>query len=340
MNQEAPPPVPYKDTKTRLGCFGVLTLLAGVICGLFVLAILAARSLPANPEIRQDPHALILGAVYYGILAVVLIWLGIGSIMARRWARALILIFSWNVLIVGVMGLAVMVFMAPQIMEAMQQGSQQAMQQAAQQNPGAVTPELGATASKVVFGFIMLMMGVIFVILPIIWILAYGSKNAKATCETRDPVVRWTDRCPLPVLGASIWMAISALMMLLMPLVYYTAVLPFFGQFITGPAAMAGFIVLAVAWGYCACAIYKLSPGGWWVAFILMCVFPISGCLTYLHHNISELYQLMGMPEKQIAQIGKFGFLEGHTMAWIMLGCGVPWLAYLLYIRRYFHRTA
>src|ERR1035438_9907333 len=46
----------------------------------------------------------------YGCMAVALIWLGIGSIKARRWARALLLIFSWSWLVMGVFMTATMPF--------------------------------------------------------------------------------------------------------------------------------------------------------------------------------------------------------------------------------------
>jgi hypothetical protein len=49
-------------------------------------------------------------------LAVALIWLGIGSIKARRWARALLLIFSWSWLVMGVCMTAVMPFFMAKVM--------------------------------------------------------------------------------------------------------------------------------------------------------------------------------------------------------------------------------
>jgi len=37
----------------------------------------------------------IISILFYALLAVLFVWLGIGSIMARRWARALVLVSSW-----------------------------------------------------------------------------------------------------------------------------------------------------------------------------------------------------------------------------------------------------
>ena len=51
----------------------------------------------------------------------------------------------------------------------------------------------------------LLFLGVFFVILPAVWIFFYKSRQVKATCEARDPVARWTDACPLPVLALCLW---------------------------------------------------------------------------------------------------------------------------------------
>jgi hypothetical protein len=104
MNEPIPPITPvettaptYKDRSTGLMIFGILTLLLGGLCGLFILLMLAGQASLARMNPAQANVAAILPAVaIYGVLAVALIWLGIGSIQARRWARALLLIFSWS----------------------------------------------------------------------------------------------------------------------------------------------------------------------------------------------------------------------------------------------------
>jgi hypothetical protein len=60
--------------------------------------------------------------------------------------------------------------------------------------------------------------GVVFVLLPAIWTYFYRSPHVKATCEARDPVARWTDACPLPVLGFCLWLLFSVPMLLVMPI--------------------------------------------------------------------------------------------------------------------------
>jgi hypothetical protein len=120
MNEQNPviPPVEtallpdYKDRSTGLMVFGILTLLLGCLAGLFVSLMLVGQMAAAKaPNAPPANYAAILPAIgIYGGLAVALIWLGIGSIMARRWARALLLIFSWSWLIMGICMTAVMPF--------------------------------------------------------------------------------------------------------------------------------------------------------------------------------------------------------------------------------------
>lgn len=78
-----------------------------------------------------------------------------------------------------------------------------------------------------------------FILLPGGLVLFYRSRHVRETCETRDPVRRWTDGCPLPVLAVTCLLWWGALMMFVMPLTGL-GMLPFFGMLLTGlPGALA-----------------------------------------------------------------------------------------------------
>ena len=76
---------------TGLMIFGVLTIGLGCMAALgtffIVIGQLLAASIPNGPP-PMPFSAILPGICVYVILAVALIWLGIGSIRARRWARA------------------------------------------------------------------------------------------------------------------------------------------------------------------------------------------------------------------------------------------------------------
>src|SRR5208283_4838121 len=93
--ESTPSPPPHTDRSAGLIVFGILTILLGCLAGLFVLLILVGAAASAKATSAPATFSTILPAIsIYGVLAVALVWLGIGSIMARRWARALLLVFS------------------------------------------------------------------------------------------------------------------------------------------------------------------------------------------------------------------------------------------------------
>jgi len=315
---------PYKDRSTGLLVFGVLTILLGCLAGLFVLvALLGQATAAARPAGTANFSAILPAIAVYGILAVALIWLGIGSIQFRRWARALLLIFSWSWLGVGIITLMAMAFILPKIMAKLSASG---------------TPDQNHALPPGAIGAVMVVMflffGIFFIVLPTIWTFFYYSRHVKATCEARDPVPRWTDACPLPVLGFCLWLLFSVPMMMLMPLACH-GVMPFFGMFLTGVPGTLFCLAIAALWGYAAWLLYHLKPLGWWLILIAMIVFMASSLLTFARHDLLEMYQLMGYPPAQIEQIQKSGLLPGNCMNWLVAFSMLPFLGYLLFIKKY-----
>jgi len=322
---------PFKDRSAGLVVFGILTLLMGCLAGLFTLLILVAHALTVRAAMVKSPgpaampmSSVLFGVLIYGALAVAFAWLGIGSIMKRRWARALLLIFSWCWLIMGIFSCIGMAFVMPGMLKTMSSDG----------TPDPNHPALSPEAILTVIGVVSVTFVIIFVILPTVWISFYGSRHVKATAERLDPVVRWTDRCPLPVLAACLWLGLSVPGMLLMIPAYH-GVAVFFGIFLVGWPGALFYLLIAVIWGYAARSIYRLERRGWWVVFIAICLLAISAALTFARHDIMEMYRLMGYPQAQIEQIQKFGLLSGNRMEWMTLGSMVPCLGYLLFIRKF-----
>lgn len=323
--ESTPPSVGYKNRSTGLIIFGILTILLGCICALFVPLMIFSQVMAARATGALPISAILPGVFLYGILAVALVWLGIGSIKARRWARALLLIFSWSWLIMGIVVVVAMAFLLPKIFGNMSLTG----------TPG--HPALPSAAIRMMMLSMMVIYAVIFVILPGIWTFFYASRHVKATCEARDPVLRWTDACPLPVLACSLWLIFCVPMMLMMPLTGH-AVIAFFGTFLTGmPGAMLCLAGAAIL-GYGALALYKLNRLGWWLIFIALCAFFISNILTYARHNVTEMYRLMDYPEAQIKLIQNSGFFTGNSIMWASLFSTLLFMGYLIFIERFFRR--
>ncbi|MCE9618471.1 MAG: hypothetical protein K8R92_01000 [Planctomycetes bacterium] len=318
----------FKSRTSGLIFFGIVTLLLGGLCALFALMMLVAQTLVGmagkTPPPTQPAWPV---SVMYGAMAVVLIWLGIGSIRARRWARALLLILSVVWLISGIFILGGLMLVFPQFMEA--------MQSAGSSNQQKLPPE-ALLVMAVVMGAVF---AVIFLILPLSYFLFYRSRHVKATCEARDPVQRWTDRCPLPVLAVSLWLGTTAPMMLLMPLAY-RSVFPFFGDFLSGAAGTLAYVVMAVIFGWAARATYKLDVRAWWLVVAGSVLMAISNAITYSRHNLEDVYRLMELTPEQIEQAKQFAWFSGDSLVWSSLIFVLPLLGYMLLVKKYFRRTA
>ena len=118
----------FKDRKTGLVVFGILQIIFGGFCALMVpfmiIGMIASVFLDSRTAAPVNPAMIIPAVLLYALLAVWFIWMGIGSIKARRWARALILVSSWIWLIGGVGGLVFFLLFMPDMFEKMGESEQ------------------------------------------------------------------------------------------------------------------------------------------------------------------------------------------------------------------------
>ena len=113
-------------------------------------------------------------------------------------------------------------------------------------------------------------MACIYILLPALFLLFYHRESVRATCQRRDPQIRWTDRCPMPVLALSILHALSAA--LCMPsMAVYGWVMPAFGVILSGAAGAAVILSLTLAMAYLAWGTYRLQMAAWW-GTLLLCI--------------------------------------------------------------------
>jgi len=91
----------YKDRRTGLLLFGILWILIGLAQGGMSL-LLVGGTIAGSPGALPMRMAAPMALMYLGI-GTGFVLLGVGSMMPRRWARALILVLSWMWLITGVL---------------------------------------------------------------------------------------------------------------------------------------------------------------------------------------------------------------------------------------------
>lgn len=307
--------------KVGLIAFGILHLLMGGMCALLVplLVVGAIASAkvggPSAPQV--SPHMMLPGILFYLALAVWFVWLGIGSIMARRWARALILAASWIWLVCGLGGMVFAGMMLPGMYDRMGESGQ--------------VPEAVAQVMKwAVMGFL----AVIYLVLPGAMVLFYGRSAVREACEEHDPCERWTDRCPLPVLALSLMFASWAGGMLLMGC--YNWAVPVFGTILDGSAGAAVVLLVCVLSGLVCRGVYRLRPWAWWAAIAMTLGWGGSTAITFSRVDFLVYYEKMGMSQQQLDMVRE-QFMPEMGAAALFLGVWVlAFLGYLVFLRKYF----
>jgi hypothetical protein len=320
-NEETAESPHFKDRKTGLVVFGIIQIIFGglsaLIAPMMVLGVIVQNVSEGGPAAPVNANMMVAGVLLYMLLAVWFITMGIGSIKARRWARALILVTSWLWLVSGTGAFILILLFMPDMYSQMAASGQ--------------IPQQALRTMKYVMTAFML---VAYVIIPAALVLFYGSKNVKATCEFRDPVVRWTDKCPLPVLAVSLIFAVWAFSML--PMAPYGWVIPFFGVILSGLKGAAVAMVLMLLLVYAAWGTYKLRIRAWWCSVLLIVVWALSAGITFSRVSLWEFYERMNFPEQQLEMMKQFAMPQSPVMVLFVGLWVVGLLGYLLYTRRYF----
>jgi hypothetical protein len=308
----------FKDRTAGLIVFGVVSILIGAFCALLIpLMFLSGALSETVGGSGVDARSVWSASALYGVMAVAFVWLGIGSIRARRWACELLLSLSWIWLLTGICSVVIGVLVIPAVI--LQLGAESAL-----------PPEMALLVIVVTFGVISLL----YIVLPGLFVLFYRSPHVAATCRVRHPDPQWIDSCPRRLLTLTVVWALLAVSALLMPA--YNFFFPFFGIVLTGAAgAVLWVLVLALSVGL-AVGTCRRASWAWWGGMALTVAGTVSSILVVLSFDLSEIMTLMNLPEDQVAMMETVPVLEGWVIA---LGTLLVWgtfIVYLMTLRRYF----
>jgi hypothetical protein len=284
---------------------------------MMILGMIASAVSGQDTAQAVNIRMMIPGILVYALMAAWFIGMGIGSIKARRWARSLILISSWLWLICGACGLVFVLLMIPNMFGQMDKS-------------GEIPAQLLIVMKFVMIGF----MAVFYIVIPGLLVLFYKGRDVKATCEYRDPHIRWTDKCPLPVLGLSMMCAIWAIS--IPSMLVYRGTIPFFGVVLSGFPGSIVILALALLLAYTTWGTYKLNIKAWWCALLVIVGWFLSTIITFSTASMQSYYEKMGLPEQQLEMMSQFKTLWGSTMILFIGLWAIIFTVYLLYIRKYF----
>lgn len=310
----------YKDQRVGLVVFGSLGILAGCLCGLFCL-LYAAMGMGAMGAERPPVATLAqIGGFYLG-LGAAFVWLGIGSILCRKWAVSIILAFGWLWLISGVIGL----FMIIALRSTFDQTLATAFSQA-----GGTPP----TAMLIMVKVIMFaLFAVIYFIIPAAIVVFYGRRAIRLTCEARDPVPRWTDGIPLPALITAIMLSFFACGMIVsVP----NPAWPLFTLLLKGPAAHAATFIMAALLAIAAWGAFQLRPWAWWIGLTVP-IFMMLSFSVFIHTSgMAPYLDAIDAAGKQRNLLQGTPFMEPSSWTWFLIVYPVVFITLMLWVKRYF----
>ena len=305
--RQEPGTAPFRDRHLALVGFGFLEICFAV-GGLVPFAMFILFGLLIARETGNLWFSFAVPVLACAAAMIFFACVGVGSILARRWAGALMLITSWIWLYCGVLVSAFAVYQALMLR--------------------AVEPEA------------LPQFCLPFILMPVLFLLCYSNRNVKATFAARDPKLRWTDRCPAAVLAVAIlFMLGAACSLVLAPVDRVSA----FGKVLTGGPAVSFYLALAGAFISIAVALYRLRTWAWWALLCLCILGFVAGLLTPAaapQVSTPELWSLPPPipppPPGGITEV-MFTLPDFSRFLWTVWSRSfIGYLVYLLWIKKYF----
>ncbi len=316
-----------KDRSLALVLAGIVVVGLGVVCFAFCGFTLLSLQLPRPPGAGQPPPLrLMLPSLFLYVAAgIFFVWSGVGVMLGRRWARALLSAVSRLWLAAGLLGGGVACWLVPRMMPTV-------LAQGAGAAPDAAA--LPAGVPWVIYGCMAGCIGVAYVLLPGALAWFFGRPSVRATCERKDPLPRWTDRCPDSVLVLVLLLGYAAAMF---PATLAMGVMFAFGRVISGFAAALFAALLAATSGVLAVGVYRLRPAAWWGMVALLAFGGAAWSGFFISAaTLRELYAGMGMDVSQPGMAALLAAFDGPGFGLLGLALVGAGVGYLLYVRPHF----
>ncbi len=161
------PAAEYKNRRSGLMAFGSLQLLIGafflLFAGLFIF--LPFSQAIGGPAVGGLTLPLVVLAIAAGAVGITFVVLGMGSVLARNWARIATLVLSWTWFGGGLLSLVILALKLPALLRGVPRPPQNL--------PTVMAAILSIAAALMVF-------------LPGMFLLFYHGNHVKATCLRKN----------------------------------------------------------------------------------------------------------------------------------------------------------
>lgn len=313
------------DRRSMLTMMGALGIVLGLGCaGMAALSLLGNITVqgPNQPQLPWTLH--LWTPLFYLGMGLAFAWLGWGAMRARRWARDLWLMLAAPWFVAGLLGLIGVAVLVPGMLRGMMAGL-----------PGSPGNALAmGVFEKILVSVLIGFVTLVYVVLPggLWWF--YSRPSVRATCLAADPRPSWTEACPLPVLGAALWLWFAALMMPPSALMY-RGWFPLFGVVLPQALGVLAYLAIAAALVLAGWWLYRRRMAGWWLAVGSFGLLGASWWVSLRRLGFAPMFEAMGYPKEMMKLVNAMLPPEtlGPMMGWGFVVWGVLPVAALLWIR-------
>ncbi len=274
------------------------------------------------------------------------VWLGFGSVLAKRWAVKLLHATGWYLIGMGVMqaiGQLLMIPMSISLNESIESFGAGA----------ATSPGLGSGGGMLVLEFVGAIVNAVGYLITFagpgaLLVVVYGRKNVELTCRYHDPSTSWTDAVNFRVLILWVllfsWLPFVASVGSAVPALVETSLVANKGQAIVWlavTAAIAVVLLFGVAkakmwswWGALALIILSTAIPAWWLKNMNLLVLLEQGLGAELFATMLESEESSVDEVKE--RISSVGTLIANYTIFSMAFVAVVYIGFLFYIRKHF----
>jgi hypothetical protein len=286
-----PPQPTFKDRRGWLIAFGVVEILLAAVA--FLFAVLTALVLRPQGPTPAQPSGLTAGSIvfvvsFYLLIGGVMLLLGIGSCLARNWARIGMIVVSSFWLAFGLVASLAILIVFP------------ASMQMAQQQQGKELPAGFALGFTLVF---FLITSVFLVALPAILLFFYTRRSVRETCLARSGYAPGAPTRPVAV-----WLLLAnyAIAFLSIPFaMFFGRNHLVFGMVLPRPATIAMHLVTLAVLAMILVWLYQFRRRGWALALGYQLFWLASYCVTILMYpDMTQAYLRMGYSPAEVAGMG------------------------------------
>jgi len=310
----------YRDRSLGLVVFGVIEILIGAFLALLVPLALLAWWVSGGGASGSSPlqsTVPLLGI--YAIVAGLLVWVGVGSIRARRWACHLMLAISRIWLVTGVCALLISWIVLPGLLRGV-----------------GAAEGLPSEVLLIAIGITFAIVSLIYVVLPGAFVLFYRSPNVMATCRARDPRPQLTDDCPPRVLTLAVVWGMAAISVMAMPA--YNWAFPFFGRLLVGASGALPWIAVlvvcvALAWGSC-----RRRLWAWWGAVAATVIAAAATVMTSIRVSPDAVVRALPIADDQMQMLASISWPGVWVISLVWIVVWASMLVYLATMRPFFPR--